>query len=171
MCARYWNLHGRNPLLPGYNLTGLPEHRCPECGEAFSPEILRQNSHIGSAPITRKEAMLHLLGPPAFVWAVALIILTCARLGESLGLDRGLTAALFGVLAMILCTLALMLWICNGFIFAQRVMERVAFLRGTRRDILDALLEMLLAGALLVGTLLAGVVGLMAGAGLLAKSW
>lgn len=26
----------------GYNLTGLTEHRCPECGEKFCPKELRE---------------------------------------------------------------------------------------------------------------------------------
>src|SRR5688500_17127114 len=31
-----------NCPLCGYDLRGLPENRCPECGHAFDPEELRQ---------------------------------------------------------------------------------------------------------------------------------
>ena len=49
-----------------YDLTGLREHRCPECGEPFDPDRLRENA-IVMAPLPRIHGIVSLLMVLAFV--------------------------------------------------------------------------------------------------------
>lgn len=51
----------------GYNLTGLPENRCPECGTRFDPRILRSEQQArATAALGTPEIMVRLLVPPSF---------------------------------------------------------------------------------------------------------
>jgi len=75
----------RTPYCPecGYNLTGLSEHRCPECGAGFNIEKLlaerRKAEHIigrtpgmiFSLPLFFIAVSMGLSGFNAFVWDIA----------------------------------------------------------------------------------------------------
>jgi hypothetical protein len=47
-----------------YNLTGLSENRCPECGEPFDPEALLAQAADAPKPIGVQAALIQLLWPP-----------------------------------------------------------------------------------------------------------
>jgi hypothetical protein len=49
----------------GYNLTGLSENRCPECGEPFDPVELEMVVRIGLRPIGLTEFLWRFLILPA----------------------------------------------------------------------------------------------------------
>lgn len=60
-----------------YNLTGLSEQRCPECGSAFDPEAVLQLAAQAIKPIGLWAAIFHLLWPPAaFSFLVYLFAVT-----------------------------------------------------------------------------------------------
>lgn len=48
----------------GYNLTGLTQSRCPECGREFDPKTLASHAPGGYAPITLHETVYDLAWPP-----------------------------------------------------------------------------------------------------------
>jgi hypothetical protein len=53
----------------GYNLTGLPENRCPECGVDFDPVALaRPDRAREPIPLTAGGAFIRILALPAIFW-------------------------------------------------------------------------------------------------------
>lgn len=67
-----------------YNLTGLPENRCPECGKPFDPEQLLAEAADNPKPISLKAAAIHLLWPPA-VCSLAFLSVFAAQFELFLG--------------------------------------------------------------------------------------
>lgn len=81
----------------GYNLTGLKEHRCPECGEPFDPiALLREqlerptirklstSSLVGSifASVCAVLVAIELGGPPGLLVLVTLFLLWLMYVGR-----------------------------------------------------------------------------------------
>lgn len=58
----------------GYDLTGLPENRCPECGVPFDPAGLRR---LRASAISWTELLIRLVGPPAIVVLCASLAGAC----------------------------------------------------------------------------------------------
>ncbi len=66
-----------------YNLTGLNENRCPECGNSFEPEELRNRlAYITPSPIRGWDDGLH-SWPVAFVWMCLLTWFAPWRVGSA----------------------------------------------------------------------------------------
>ncbi|HKQ48445.1 MAG TPA: hypothetical protein VJZ71_10280 [Phycisphaerae bacterium] len=74
----------------GYNLTGLPENRCPECGKGFDPARLPQVHTGGFRPITLWGVILHTFWPPVVFWSATAAAVLSGRAGESLFVLSGL---------------------------------------------------------------------------------
>jgi len=83
----------------GYNLTGLPEHRCPECGEAFSPADLRLKILLRSQ-LSRRAVLFFFWAVPAGFWILSVL---CCLL--AIGQSR-MAEDVFGVGTLLLIGLA-----------------------------------------------------------------
>jgi len=57
----------------GYNLTGLSEHRCPECGAGFDPAELTRRRDEDDAGVVKSAIAVLILFP--ILWAVVAIII------------------------------------------------------------------------------------------------
>lgn len=95
----------------GYNLTGLPENRCPECGNAFDPEELLARLAKQPKSIGMREFLLHLLWPPGLFLLSATFLLG----------DKALQGA--GIVFVILTGATLVLY---GPVNAYRLSKRLA---------------------------------------------
>ena len=58
-----------------YNLTGLRELRCPECGTPFQPEEVRGFAAKGLKPIGLWTAVFHLTWPPILYGGLTSLIM------------------------------------------------------------------------------------------------
>lgn len=58
----------------GYNLTGLKENRCPECGKVFDPRLLRAMQRVGIS--TRSVVWQIILAPAGFAFLFTFCICT-----------------------------------------------------------------------------------------------
>lgn len=54
-----------------YNLTGLRENRCPECGRPFDPAELQRSPPLRRPPIGLRAALLQQLWIPLIFWILA----------------------------------------------------------------------------------------------------
>ena len=60
-----------------YNLTGLPENRCPECGEPFDPEELLSRLRRYREPIGGVVYTACVLGPAVILFPVGVLLTAC----------------------------------------------------------------------------------------------
>ncbi len=99
-----------------YNLTGLAEPRCPECGQAFDADELARRRGLRGRPISLREVMLRLLWPPA------LFVLTVVPWSIA---DRSSSIPLFEI-TMWLSILTGLFGLTYGFFNALQVSRRLA---------------------------------------------
>jgi len=67
----------------GYNLTGLPENRCPECGRPFDPVALAERYSIIVHPVPLSMVIVRCAALVGLFWAGSLLTLSigaCASL-------------------------------------------------------------------------------------------
>lgn len=93
----------------GYNLTGLPENRCPECGSAFDPVAL--GAVPPGHPITVGQTIFRLALPPG-IFLVSLLALI-PKNGD------------FVAIPMIVGTLMFIASIINAIILSKRIMYTI----------------------------------------------
>jgi len=82
----------------GYNLTGLPENRCPECGNPFDPAAIIRAMQAGPKRIGLGETLLRLFWPPAVFSVSSLILGASAPLGTALMWVSGLGVVVYGLI-------------------------------------------------------------------------
>jgi hypothetical protein len=96
----------------GYNLTGLPENRCPECGRTFDPdELRRRRADKSNQPITLRETIWELTWLPGLFLLSQLIAIATQGWGLVLMLPMGLV------------------WLFYGIVVARRLAQRLAIPR------------------------------------------
>jgi len=91
----------------GYQLQGLRENRCPECGQAFDPNDLTRLPE----PITIGQVIKHLLIPPALFWGAMLLLVVLGPAG-----------------AIVLIPVVIYQFF-GGIVLARRLAERLAVTR------------------------------------------
>jgi hypothetical protein len=74
-----------------YNLTGLSERRCPECGTAFEPQAVKSFAAKALKPIGFWTAVFHLLWPPV-VFSILVFLFAISDLEWLFSVIIGLTA-------------------------------------------------------------------------------
>lgn len=96
-----------------YNLTGLLENRCPECGNTFDPDAIRKAQHENAIkPIGVGEAVFSLMAFPA----VFLIM-------------QGLTIATAGA-ALPFLLIGGVVWLIGSLFLARSLAKRLAVTNG-----------------------------------------
>jgi len=80
----------------GYNLSKLPENRCPECGEAFDPDQLRARQSQG---ISNRSIVLQVIFVPMGIALVGPLLLCGAISIDSSG--SGFLAAVVGLVLLL----------------------------------------------------------------------
>ncbi len=100
----------------GYNLSNLPEDRCPECGKPFDREKLLAQAQAGVRPIQLREFILRLAMPPA-VFLVGLLIL---------GLLSSIRVEALIPVGVVIAVLAGLFWLIAGLANAIQLARRLA---------------------------------------------
>lgn len=103
----------------GYNLTGLTENRCPECGRAFDPALISQPFYRSMRPISFWRAAARCLVLVVGAWGVVALLI-------ALRLHRIVTASLV-IAVLLLAVPAVSVW------NAQHMARRMALSRAMRR--------------------------------------
>lgn len=82
----------------GYNLTGLPENRCPECGRPFDRAAIIREMEMRPRPIGLGETLLRLLWPPGLFSISALSLSASQGLGTVLMWVCGILLVVYGLI-------------------------------------------------------------------------
>ncbi len=115
----------------GYNLTGLPENRCPECGNAFDPVDVSVRSYFNKSPWSRDRLKNVFRSPRVLAMTGILVILAASlRSGESLCWSVHLgVAVVVGFYGMMRCWDEARLWSLEDRIVHPRGSTTRRFLR------------------------------------------
>jgi len=112
-----------------YNLTGLKDNRCPECGRPFHRRRLQEQSERAPQPITRTHALRLLIQPIVLSTLGALVgrgLMAMADLLPSCA--RGLRTA-----AILIVLIAAASLIADGFLSCREVARRISVNRALRQ--------------------------------------
>ncbi len=100
----------------GYNLSNLPEDRCPECGKPFDRAKLITQTRSGMRPIQLREFVFRLAMPPG-VFLIGLLIL---------GLLSSTHIEALIPIGVVVSVLAGLFWLIAGLANAINLARRLA---------------------------------------------
>lgn len=144
----------------GYDLTGLTEHRCPECGRGFDENALRRAAT--RFPLTFGEAILQLIWIPFVVGAagvVGLPIVVCLYALANRYQTMGELIALSALSIFVLASLRRTHGVARQMVTIQRAGHEAAF--GGGRVVFFTVVLIVCMIVLSIALLSIGIVALM----------